>query len=42
MMNRDSLWRDISAAALDSMKIFEEEQQLRWLTLFLDSYYKFE
>jgi O-antigen biosynthesis protein len=42
LMYNDIMWSDLSKAAFDSMKIFHEEKQLRWFTLFLDSYYKFE
>ena len=35
----DQAWKDFSRIAIDSMKIFEVEKQLRWFTLFLSSYY---
>jgi GT2 family glycosyltransferase len=38
----DQAWKDFSRIAIDSMKIFDMEKQLRWFTLFLSSYYNFE
>jgi GT2 family glycosyltransferase len=42
LMDNESVWNNLSSAAFDSMKIFGKERQLRWFTLFLSSYYKFE
>jgi glycosyltransferase involved in cell wall biosynthesis len=42
LMEDDSIWNKLSSAAFDSMKIFDEEKQLRWFVLFLSSFYKFE
>ena len=42
LMENESIWSDFSKAALDSMKIFSEDIQLGWFTLFLSPYYKFE
>lgn len=42
LMEDDSAWNNLSRAAFNSMKIFDEEKQLRWFVLFLSSYYKFE
>ncbi len=42
LIEDDQGWNDFSKAAFDSMKIFGQETQLRWFSLFLSSYYKFE
>jgi O-antigen biosynthesis protein len=42
LMDDDSVLNALSRAAFDSMKIFNEEKQLRWFILFLSTYYKFE
>ena len=42
LLEDDQIWNEFSKAAFDSMKIFGEEAQLRWFSLFLSSYYKFE
>ena len=42
LLEDDQVWNEYSNAAFHSMKIFGEEAQLRWLSLFLSSYYKFE
>lgn len=42
LMENENAWRDLSRAAFDSMKIFDEEKQLSWFILFLSSYYKFD
>lgn len=41
LIENEKVWNDLSKAAFASMKIFSEETQLRWLVLFLSSYYKF-
>jgi len=38
----DEAWKDFSRIAIDSMRIFDVEKQLRWFTLFLSSYYNLE
>jgi glycosyltransferase involved in cell wall biosynthesis len=42
LMENDHIWNDVSKTAVDSMKIFDVETQLRWFSLFLSAYYKFE
>jgi glycosyltransferase involved in cell wall biosynthesis len=42
LLENDHVWNEFSTAAFHSMKIFEEEAQLRWFRLFLDSYCRFE
>jgi len=41
LIENEKVWDDLSNSAFASMKIFSEETQLRWLVLFLSSYYKF-
>jgi O-antigen biosynthesis protein len=41
LIENEKAWDDLSNSAFASMKIFSEETQLRWLVLFLSSYYKF-
>jgi glycosyltransferase involved in cell wall biosynthesis len=41
LIENEKVWNDLSKSAFASMKIFSEETQLRWLVLFLSSYYKF-
>lgn len=41
LMDDDNKWRNFSKTAIDSMKIFGVEKQLRWFILFLSSYYNF-
>jgi glycosyltransferase involved in cell wall biosynthesis len=42
LMEKDALWHDVSQRAVDSMKIFSVETQLRWFSFFLSNYYRFE
>jgi glycosyltransferase involved in cell wall biosynthesis len=42
LIENSSVWNDLSKATFHSTEIFSEEKQLRWFTLFLSSYYKFE
>jgi GT2 family glycosyltransferase len=42
LMENDRICNDVSKTAVDSMKIFDVETQLRWFSLFLSAYYKFE
>jgi len=41
LIDNDNKWRNFSKTAIDSMKIFGVEKQLRWFILFLSSYYNF-
>lgn len=42
LIEDDRIWNDFSKATFHSMKVFEEEVQLRWFRLFLSSYCTFE
>jgi GT2 family glycosyltransferase/glycosyltransferase involved in cell wall biosynthesis len=41
LMDNESVWKNLSYAAFDSVKIFSKEKQFRWFVLFLSLYYKF-
>jgi glycosyltransferase involved in cell wall biosynthesis len=42
LMDDENMWRALSRAAFNSIKIFGKEKQFRWFVLFLSPYYKFE
>jgi glycosyltransferase involved in cell wall biosynthesis len=42
LIDDDDLWNTFSKMAIDSMKLFSVDKQLRWFILFLSSYYNFE
>jgi len=42
LIENENVWYDLSRSAIDSMKIFSKEKQLRWFVLFLSSYYNFD